>query len=175
MRPRLPPLHASYKPQSVSLSGLGGGAKGGGNVQALLQRSMPDALAHPRFVNEVLTPLKVEALFDTPLQVLSGGEQQRVALALALGTPADLYLIDEPSAYLDSEQRLIAARVLKRFVQTTGKTAFVVEHDMMMATYLADRVVVYEGEPAVSAVATSPQPLQKGMNAFLSHVIKKGL
>ena len=165
--PRLPPLHASYKPQSVSLSGLGGGAKGGGNVQALLQRSMPDALAHPRFVNEVLTPLKVEALFDTPLQVLSGGEQQRVALALALGTPADLYLIDEPSAYLDSEQRLIAARVLKRFVQTTGKTAFVVEHDMMMATYLADRVVVYEGEPAVSAVATSPQPLQKGMNAFL--------
>jgi len=37
----------------------------------------------------------------------------------------------------------------------------VVEHDMMMATYLADRVVVYEGEPAVSAVATAPQPLQK--------------
>lgn len=57
--------------------------------------------------------------------------------------------------------------MLKRFVQTTGKTAFVVEHDMMMATYLADRVVVYEGEPAVSAVATAPQPLQKGMNAFL--------
>ena len=51
--------------------------------------------------------------------------------------------------------------MLKRFVQTTGKTAFVVEHDMMMATYLADRVVVYEGEPAVSAVATAPQPLQK--------------
>ena len=68
---------------------------------------------------------------------------------------------------LDSEQRLLAARVLKRFVQTTGKTAFVVEHDMMMATYLADRVVVYDGQPAVSAVATSPQPLLKGMNAFL--------
>jgi ATP-binding cassette subfamily E protein 1 len=57
--------------------------------------------------------------------------------------------------------------VLKRFVQQTSKTAFVVEHDLMMATYLADRVIVYEGEPAVRADATAPQPLQPGMNAFL--------
>ena len=114
-----------------------------------------------------LTLTKVEALLETPVHVLSGGEQQRVALALALGTPADVYLIDEPSAYLDSEQRLAAARVLKRFVQTTAKTAFVVEHDFMMACYLADRVVVYEGTPSVAAVATAPQPLQRGMNAFL--------
>ena len=42
---------------------------------------------------------------------LSGGELQRVAITLALGTPADIYLIDEPSAYLDSEQRIIAAKV----------------------------------------------------------------
>ena len=122
---------------------------------------------HPQFISDVLKPLNIEELMDNDVINLSGGELQRVALTLCMGAPADLYLIDEPSAYLDSEQRLIAARVLKRFVQTTGKTAFVVEHDMMMATYLADRVVVYEGEPAVSAVATSPQPLQKGMNAFL--------
>ena len=51
--------------------------------------------------------------------------------------------------------------------RTTGKTAFVVEHDFMMACYLADRVVVYEGTPSVAAVATAPQPLQRGMNAFL--------
>ena len=42
---------------------------------------------------------------------LSGGERQRVALCLALGKPADVYLIDEPSAYLDSEQRIVAAKV----------------------------------------------------------------
>ena len=82
-------------------------------MQALLERRVPDALAHPRFVSEVLTPLKVEALLDRPLHALSGGEQQRVALALALGTPADLYLIDEPSAYLDSEQRLVAAPLVE--------------------------------------------------------------
>ena len=55
------------------------------------------------------------------LQVLnlSGGELQRVALTLCLGKPADVYLIDEPSAYLDSEQRLHAAKVIKRLATTT--------------------------------------------------------
>ena len=57
--------------------------------------------------------------------------------------------------------------MLKRFVQQTGRTAFVAEHDFMLATYLADRVIVFGGEPAVAAVATAPQPLQSGMNAFL--------
>ncbi len=47
------------------------------------------------------------------------------------------------------------------------KTAFVVEHDFIMATYLADRVIVYEGTPGVEATAKSPQPLLNGMNAFL--------
>ena len=42
---------------------------------------------------------------------LSGGELQRVALTMALGQPANVYLIDEPSAYLDSEQRIVAAKV----------------------------------------------------------------
>ena len=48
------------------------------------------------------------------MQNLSGGELQRVAITLCLGQPADIYLIDEPSAYLDSEQRIIAAKVRPR-------------------------------------------------------------
>lgn len=68
-----------------------------------------------------------------------GGELQRVALILALGKAADVYLIDEPSAYLDSEQRVITARVIKRFILNSKKTAFIVEHDFIMATYLADQ------------------------------------
>lgn len=66
---------------------------------------------------------------------------QRVALILALGKPADVYLIDEPSAYLDSEQRVITARVIKRFILNSKKTAFIVEHDFIMATYLADQLI----------------------------------
>ena len=68
-------------------------------------------------------------------------------MTLCLGKPADIYLVDEPSAYLDSEQRLVAAKVIKRFIIHAKKTGFVVEHDFIMATYLADRVVVFTGRP----------------------------
>jgi len=98
---------------------------------------------------------------------LSGGELQRTALVLALGKAANVYLIDEPSAYLDSEQRVIAAKIIKRFTLNANKTSFVVEHDFIMATYLADRVIVYEGEPARECFARAPVPLVEGMNKFL--------
>ena len=84
---------------------------------------------------------------------LSGGELQRVAMVLCLGKPADIYLIDEPSAYLDSEQRIVAAKVIKRFILHAKKSAFIVEHDFIMATYLADRVVVYNGSPGINCTA----------------------
>jgi len=75
---------------------------------------------------------------------------------LALGKPADVYLIDEPSAYLDAEQRVTTSRIIKRFIMNSKKAAFIVEHDFIMATYLADKVIVYEGEPGVNCVANSP-------------------
>merc|ERR1719471_1200045 len=114
-----------------------------------------------------MRPLKVEEIMDQEVQTLSGGELQRVALALSLGTPADVYLIDEPSAYLDSEQRIIAAKVIKRYILHAKKSCFVVEHDFIMATYLADKVIVFEGEPAVRTYARRPQSLLRGMNKFL--------
>ena len=95
---------------------------------------------------------------------------QRVAIVLCLGQPADIYLIDEPSAYLDSEQRIVAAKVIKRFILHAKKTAFVVEHDFIMATYLADRVIVFDGVPSINAKACTPQSLLSGMNKFLGHL-----
>jgi ABC-type proline/glycine betaine transport system ATPase subunit len=71
-------------------------------------------------------------------------------------------------AYLDSEQRIITAKVIKRFILHSQKTAFIVEHDFIMATYLADRVIVYTGIPAKEATAHKPQDLLSGMNRFLS-------
>ena len=87
----------------------------------------------------------MDNIIDNEVQQLSGGELQRVAIILALAKGAQTYLIDEPSAYLDSEQRVICARVLKRFIINNQKTAFIVEHDFIMSTYLGDQVVVYEG------------------------------
>merc|ERR1739838_152391 len=119
---------------------------------------------------DVMKPLNMEVLMDLEVQNLSGGELQRVALALCLGKPADVYLIDEPSAYLDSEQRLHAAKVIKRFILHAKKTGFVVEHDFIMATYLADRVIVFEGTPSINTRACAPQSLLTGMNKFLEQL-----
>lgn len=97
--------------------------------------------------------MNIENIIDQDVQTLSGGELQRVAITLVLGVPADVLLIDEPSAYLDSEQRIIASKVIKKFVMGSKRTAFVVEHDFIMATYLADRVIVFDGTPAIEAWA----------------------
>jgi len=153
-------LNVSYKPQKIS-------PKFEGSVRLLLHQKLTHTWQHPQFMNDVMRPLLVEELLDNEVKYLSGGELQRVAIVLALGKPADIYLIDEPSAYLDSEQRIVAAKVIKRFILNCKKTAFVVEHDFIMATYLADRVIVYEGIPSVNCIACTPQPLLTGMNRFL--------
>ncbi|PIO38497.1 hypothetical protein AB205_0168830 [Aquarana catesbeiana] len=142
----VPFLNVSYKPQKIS-------PKSVGSVRQLLHEKIRDAYTHPQFVTDVMKPMQIENIIDQEVQTLSGGELQRVALALCLGKPADVYLIDEPSAYLDSEQRLMAARVIKRFILHAKKTAFIVEHDFIMATYLADRVIVFDGIPSRDTVA----------------------
>lgn len=159
----LPQFRVSYKPQKIS-------PKFEGTVRQLLHKRIREAYLHPQFVSDVMKPMNIDPLMDQEVQVLSGGELQRVAIALALGTPADIYLIDEPSAYLDSEQRIVASKVIKRFIMHAKKTAFIVEHDFIMATYLADRVVVYEGEASKQATARAPQALLPGMNLFLSNL-----
>uniref|UniRef100_A0AAQ6IPC4 ABC transporter domain-containing protein n=1 Tax=Anabas testudineus TaxID=64144 RepID=A0AAQ6IPC4_ANATE len=126
----------------------------------------PDAGGEVPILNVSYKPQTISPKFK--VQNLSGGELQRVALTLCLGKPADVYLIDEPSAYLDSEQRLMAARVIKRYILHAKKTAFVVEHDFIMATYLADRVIVFDGIPSKNTSANTPQSLLAGMNRFLS-------
>ncbi|CAE8620133.1 unnamed protein product [Polarella glacialis] len=156
----LPELNVSYKPQTIS-------AKFEGTVKDLLLMKIRDAYMHPQFQTDVTKPMLIDQIADHEVQTLSGGELQRVALVLALGKPADIYLIDEPSAYLDVEQRVVAARVIKRYILHSKKTGFIVEHDFIMATYLADRVIVYEGEPGVHCVASSPMSLLTGMNRFL--------
>lgn len=114
-----------------------------------------------------MIPLRIEPLLDNEVQTLSGGELQRVAIVLCLAKPCNIYLIDEPSAYLDSEQRVIASKVMKRWIMSSKRAAFVVEHDFIMATYMADKVILFEGEPAKNTFCTAPQGLISGMNKFL--------
>ncbi|ONL97706.1 ABC transporter E family member 2 [Zea mays] len=159
----IPEFNVSYKPQKIS-------PKFQNTVRHLLHQKIRDSYMHPQFVSDVMKPLQIEQLMDQEVVNLSGGELQRVAICLCLGKPADIYLIDEPSAYLDSEQRIVASKVIKRFILHAKKTAFIVEHDFIMATYLADKVIVYEGRPSIDCTANAPQSLVSGMNKFLSHL-----
>jgi ATP-binding cassette subfamily E protein 1 len=159
----IPSLNISYKPQKVSPSFPG-------SVRQLLHTKIQKAYVHPQFIADVMKPMKISEIIDRDVLTLSGGELQRVALVLCLGKPADVYLIDEPSAYLDAEQRLNAAKVIKRYILQSKKTAFIVEHDFIMGTYMADRVIVFEGEPGVKTYANKPDNLVDGMNLFLKNL-----
>ena len=70
-------------------------------------------------------------------------------------------------SFCSSEQRIIASRVIRRFILHSKKTALVIEHDTIMATYLADHVLRYTGVPSVRATAHKPESLLTGMNSFL--------
>ncbi|KAK7753745.1 Fe-S cluster-binding ribosome biosynthesis protein [Diatrype stigma] len=160
---KVPDMRISLKPQTIT-------PKFEGTVRQLFFKRIKQAFLSPQFQTDVVKPLKLEDFIDQEVKNLSGGELQRVAIVMALGLPADIYLIDEPSAYLDSEQRIICARVIKRFIMHAKKTAFIVEHDFIMATYLADRVIVFDGQPGVDAHANTPESLLTGCNKFLKNL-----
>ncbi|MEM1619659.1 MAG: ribosome biogenesis/translation initiation ATPase RLI [Fervidicoccaceae archaeon] len=155
----------SYKPQYVTHSMFEG------TVGDTLKKASQHALSpgHWHF-EEVVRPLKLAKLREREVKSLSGGELQKLAIAVALLSDADLYLLDEPSAYLDVEERLLVAKVLKRMIAAKGAAAFVVEHDMSIVDYLCDRVIVIEGEPGVRGLAREPAGLRQGMNEFLKMI-----
>jgi ATP-binding cassette subfamily E protein 1 len=107
---------------------------------------------------------------DQLLTDLSGGERQRVAIAATLSRDADLYLLDEPSAHLDVEQRVLATRAIRRFAENNETTVMVIDHDIYVVDLLADRLMVFDGEPAERGHASRPQSMRSGMNEFLANL-----
>ena len=122
------------------------------------------------YKTEILQPLHVEPLLDRYIMELSGGELQKVAIVAALSRKADLLLLDEPSAYLDVEERLNMAKALRRIVEAHGIPAFVVEHDVVTQDFIADRLMVFSGDPGAEGLAKPPTTLRRGMNLFLKEM-----
>lgn len=156
-------LKVSYKPQYIT-------ADYEGTVFELLSRIDASKLMSSFYKTELLNPLGIPELYDRSVNELSGGELQRVAIAACLLREADLYLLDEPSAYLDVEQRLAVSRAIRHLMEKNEKTALVVEHDVLMIDYISDRLIVFEGEPGRFGKATKPMGMREGMNRFLASV-----
>ncbi|MHA2273362.1 MAG: ribosome biogenesis/translation initiation ATPase RLI [Candidatus Hodarchaeales archaeon] len=130
----------------------------------------PTMIASSWFNSEVLRPFNLEELKDQQLEELSGGELQKVAIAGALSQNATILLMDEPTAYLAIEERLLAAKIIRRMVQAREQSAFIVDHDIVFQDYVSDRLSVFVGEPGTQGTALSPAPLKNGMNRFLSNL-----
>jgi len=153
-------LQIGYKPQYIS-------AEFQGTVEELLRSVAKEEFSSGWYQSEILTPLNLRTLLDRNVSELSGGELQRATIAACLSQHAQLYLLDEPSAYLDVEERLSMAKTIRRVVEDRNVTAFVVEHDVVAQDFIADRLMVFNGEPGINGQATQPVNLRQGMNAFL--------
>ena len=153
-------MNVSYKPQYITVDY-------NDTTEFLLRAIVKDEFESSKYKSEIIQPLSLEKLLDRPVNKLSGGELQRVTIAACLSKSADLYLIDEPSAYLDVEERLAVARTIRRTVENRSVTAFVVEHDVAAQDFTADRIMVFDGEPGIRGYAHSPIGLRDGMNSFL--------
>jgi ATP-binding cassette subfamily E protein 1 len=160
---KLGALAVSYKPQYIA-------AEYEDTVQELLIGVAKENFTSSWYSTEVLQPLKVNLLLDRNVMELSGGELQKVAIAACLSRKADLFLLDEPSAYLDVEERLNMAHTIRRVIEAQNVPAFVVEHDVVTQDFIADRLMVFSGEPGVNGVAKPPTSLRKGMNGFLKEM-----
>ena len=126
--------------------------------------------AFSKYENQIVHPLSIVPLSLSKLSELSGGELQRVAIAYCLQQDADLYLLDEPSAYLDSEQRLVLSKVIRDFVEQKNASALIVDHDLLFIDYISDKLMVFEGKPAVEGNVTGPFEMEDGMNKFLKEL-----
>ncbi|MHA1593800.1 MAG: ribosome biogenesis/translation initiation ATPase RLI [Candidatus Baldrarchaeia archaeon] len=153
-------LKISYKPQYIS-------PDYDGTVESLLRTVAGSAYNSSIYKTEIIEGLQLRRLLRAYVPDLSGGELQRVAVATCLSRDADLYLLDEPSAFLDVEQRLAVARAIRRVVEMKEAAAFVVEHDIVAQDFIADRLMIFYGEPGRHGHATRPLDMKTGMNMFL--------
>jgi len=156
-------VRVSYKPQYINPDFEG-------SVKELFLTSIKDFFESGFFDTEISHPLTLKPLYEKQVQNLSGGELQRAAIALCLSREADVYLLDEPSAYLDSNQRMEAAKTIRRVMEKRGRSALVVDHDIYFLDMVSDSMMVFSGLPGKEGLGEGPFEMRRGMNQFLRAV-----
>ncbi|OPY41250.1 MAG: Cobalamin import ATP-binding protein BtuD [Methanoregulaceae archaeon PtaU1.Bin222] len=155
-------VRVSYKPQYVK-------APGSDTVEFYL-RSCTTTFDTSLYQHDIIEPLTLRPLLQAPLDTLSGGELQRVAIAACLSRPADLFILDEPSAHLDVEQRVKITRMFRHHVDGREAAILVIDHDIYLVDMISERILVFDGEPGVHGQAIGPFDMREGMNRFLSRL-----
>jgi ATP-binding cassette subfamily E protein 1 len=138
-----------------------------GNVESLLSVAFEGPIEESTIEQQIVDPMGIKKLYDKKVDTLSGGELQKVAVCCSLLRPAEIYALDEPSAFLDVEDRINIAKFLHRFVKSQGKSAIIVDHDMQLVDLVADSLMIFSGNPGEQGIVESPTNKEIGMNRFL--------
>ncbi|MFH1248954.1 MAG: ATP-binding cassette domain-containing protein [archaeon] len=147
-------MKVSYKPQYIQGD----------------ERLVGEVVKEERIPKAIVSAFSMEGVMTKKTKNLSGGELQKLAIALCLSKEADLYLLDEPSAFLDVEERLQSAKTIRSIIDEKEKAAFIVEHDLLFLSYVADSLVVFSGEPAKHGFARSPIEFTHGLNELMKEL-----
>jgi len=143
----------------------------------LLRRTVMDNLTFaapkttpPEVLHDMLERVNLSGKDQQPARVLSGGEQQRLALARALLTQPKILFLDEPTASLDPASVLIIERLIQE-ATADGVKSIVISHDIGQAKRLADDVLfLHQGRVTehTSAATFFTQPLTCQAQAYLA-------
>ena len=153
----------SYKPQYLS-------SDYNGTVKMLLDESSNGDYEAGAIESTLILPFGVQKLYEKEISDLSGGELQKVAVLTCLMRDADVYALDEPSAFIDIEDRIVLARAMNRFVKSQGKSALIVDHDIQLVDIVSDSLLIFSGQPGISGTASKLMNKEEGMNTFLQNL-----
>tara|TARA_B100000029_G_scaffold8207_1_gene8786 strand:- start:1449 stop:3233 length:1785 start_codon:yes stop_codon:yes gene_type:complete len=136
-------------------------------VISVLEKSNGSTIEGSAEEEQIVEPLKIKKLYNKSVKNLSGGELQKVAVTSCLLQKVDLYALDEPSAFLDVEDRIAVGKFLQKFVRSFGKSAIIIDHDLQLMDLVSDSMVIFDGTSGIEGNATSPMPKHTAMNEFL--------
>jgi ATP-binding cassette subfamily E protein 1 len=153
-------VRISYKPQYLNQDI-------DGDVRSLITSVNNGQFEGTLIEEQILNPLGLKKLYDKSVKGLSGGELQKVAVSLSLIRDADIYALDEPSAFLDIEDRISLAKFIQRLIKSKGKSALIIDHDIQLIDLVSDSLIIFNGIPGIEGVGSSPITKEIGMNEFL--------
>ena len=155
-------IKISYKPQYLD-------SNYSDNVRNLFY-TQGSQIDDETFNNEIIRPLSINKILEKNVNTLSGGELQKVAIAICLMKNADIYALDEPSAFIDVEDRMVLARSVQKFIKSNNKSAIIIDHDIQLIDILSDSLMLFDGNNGVSGIAHEPTNKYDSMNKFLKQL-----
>jgi ATP-binding cassette subfamily E protein 1 len=154
--------NTTYKEQDLESSEL--------KVKEYLENKGKNIFSDRWLKSMLIDKLDLERVYEEKVSLLSGGELQKVNIVGALAKEAELILMDEPSAFIDVEDRLKVAEIIKDFAIKKEVCAIIVDHDIQFVDYLADSILVFEGISGKHGEVFGPFEKAKGMNRVLKNL-----